>query len=226
MEARVGEVAMHFVEHGAGTAAPETLLSADDVLDTLLAFADHVTSGAAYRLVGHPAGGSYAQAMAARRPHRVAGLALICPLLPGLREVPAHQVVVGAGAELGDSAFRAYFGRHTPEMLERYERYVAPAAALVDEAALQRLGEHWELSSDGEGSYPGPTLIAAGRLDATVGYAAAIEAAAGHPTPRSRCWTTPGRPCPTRSSSCCGRCWGTGGHGSSARLRRDAGTWV
>ena len=42
-----------------------------------------VTDGAEYLLVGHSAGAYYAQAMAARRPAQVAGLALVCPLLPG-----------------------------------------------------------------------------------------------------------------------------------------------
>src|SRR3954465_9118762 len=71
------------------TFAPETLRSADDVLETLLAFADEVTGERAHLLIGHSAGAYYAQAMAARRPARVAGLALVCPLLPGVRDVPA-----------------------------------------------------------------------------------------------------------------------------------------
>src|SRR5215468_855250 len=83
------------------TAAPEALRSAEDVLDTLLTFADEVTGGNAYLLVGHSAGGYYAQAMAARRPAQVAGLALVCPLLTGLRDIPAHRVVAGS-AEIGD----------------------------------------------------------------------------------------------------------------------------
>ena len=216
MEIRVGEVAVHYVEHGTGrpvlvlhgagvdhreaeacfepafagvaglrriypdlpgmgrTVAPETLRSADDVLDTLLDFADEVTGGAPYLLVGHSAGAYYAQAMAARRPAQVAGLALVCPLLPGLRDVPEHRVVVGSG-EIGDDVFRSYFVIHTPEMLERYERYVAPAAALVDEAALERIGERWALTPDHAPAYPGPTVIVAGRLDSTVGYAAATD---------------------------------------------------
>jgi len=153
------------------TVAPETLISADDVLDTLLSFADEITGGAAYLLVGHSAGAYFAQAMAASRPAQVAGLALVCPLLPGLRDVPEHRVVVGSG-ELGDDVFRSYFVIHTPEMLERYERFVAPAADLVDEAALERIGVRWTLTAD-HGAYQGPTVIVAGRLDSTVGYAAA-----------------------------------------------------
>ena len=90
------------------TTAPETLRSADDVLDTLLDFADEVVGGAAHLLIGHSAGAYYAQAMAARRPAQVAGLALVCPLLPGLRDVPEHRVVAGSG-EIGE--------RRLPELL-------------------------------------------------------------------------------------------------------------
>ena len=156
------------------TVAPETLRSADDVLGTLLDFAAGVSGGTEHLLIGHSAGAYYAQAMAARHPARVAGLALVCPLLPGLRDVPEHRVVAGSG-EIGDAVFRSYFVMQTPEMLERYERSVAPAAGLVDQAALERIGERWELTLDHTPSYEGPTLIVAGRLDSTVGYAAATD---------------------------------------------------
>jgi pimeloyl-ACP methyl ester carboxylesterase len=156
------------------TTAPETLRSADDVLDTLLELAHELISGSTYLLIGHSAGAYYAQAMAARRPAQVAGLALVCPLLPELRDVPAHRVVAGSGA-IGDDEFRSYFVVQTPEMLKRYERHVAPAAALVDQAALDRIGERWALTPDHAPPYAGPTLVVAGRLDSTVGYAAAVD---------------------------------------------------
>lgn len=156
------------------TAAPDTMHSADDVLEALLRLADAVTGGVPYLLLGHSAGGYYAQAMAVRRPAQVAGLALVCPLLPGVRDVPEHRVVAGTPG-LGDDAFRDYFVLHTPEMLARYERVVAPAAALVDAAALARIGERWELSPHPAPPYPGPTVIIAGRQDSTVGYAAAVD---------------------------------------------------
>jgi pimeloyl-ACP methyl ester carboxylesterase len=222
MEARAGDIAVHYVEHGAGrpvlvlhgagvdhreaeacfepvlggvaglrriypdlpgmgrTVASEGLRSAADVLDTLLDFAREVTDGTPYLLAGHSAGAYYAHAMAAREPGRVAGLALVCPLLPGLREIPEHRVVVGSG-EIGDDAFRSYFVVQTPQMLERYERHVLPAAALVDAAALERIGERWELPRDHQTPYAGPTLVVAGRLDSTVGYAAAVDLVDHHP---------------------------------------------
>ena len=156
------------------TAAPETLRSADDVLGALLNFADEAIGGTAHLLIGHSAGAYYAQAMAARRQAQVAGLALVCPLLPGLRDVPQHRVVAGSG-EIGDHVFRSYFVIQTPEMLDRYERYVAPAAALADQAALVRIGERWVLTPDHAPAYGGPTVVVAGRLDSTVGYAAATD---------------------------------------------------
>jgi pimeloyl-ACP methyl ester carboxylesterase len=156
------------------TVAPETLRSASDVLDTLLNFAGKVAGRTAHLLIGHSAGAYYAQAMAARRPAQVAGLALVCPLLPGLRDVPQHRVAAGSG-EIGDDVFKSYFVIQTQQMLERYERYVAPAIALVDQAALERIGERWALTPDQGPAYAGPTLIVAGRLDSTVGYAAATD---------------------------------------------------
>ncbi len=161
------------------TVAPEEMRSAEDVLATLLDFAGQVSDGAPYLLVGHSAGAYYAQAMAARAPGQVAGLALVCPLLPGVRDVPEHRVVAGGG--IGDDDFRGYFVVQTPEMLQRYERCVAPGAALADPAALERIGERWELRPDDGPAYAAPTLVVAGRLDSTVGYAAAADLGEHYP---------------------------------------------
>ena len=60
------------------TAVSDRPRSAEDVLDTLLGFAGKVTDGTAYLLIGHSASTCYTQAMAARVPGRVAGLALAC----------------------------------------------------------------------------------------------------------------------------------------------------
>jgi pimeloyl-ACP methyl ester carboxylesterase len=162
------------------TAAPDSLRSADDVVEALLRFGEEVSGGSPYLLAGHSAGGYLAQAMAARRPGQVAGLALVCPLLPGVRDVPEHRVVAGAPG-LGNEEFRGYFVLHTPGMLERYERFVAPSAALVDVAAQERLGQRWELTPPPGPPYAGPALVVAGRLDSTVGYAAAADLAGALP---------------------------------------------
>jgi pimeloyl-ACP methyl ester carboxylesterase len=159
---------------GAGlTRSPETVGHAEDVLEVLLAMVDELTGERPTILVGHSAGAYYAQAVADRAPQRVAGLVLVCPLLPGTRDVPPHRPVV-ADDSLGDEEFRQYFVVQTPAMLERYQQAVAPGAAVADAATAERLGAHWELEPTPD-AYDGPVLVVAGRQDSTVGYAAAVD---------------------------------------------------
>lgn len=156
------------------TPAPPGLRSADDVLDVLLGLADAVAGDDPLLLVGHSAGAHYARGLAARRPERVAGLALVCPLLPGGGDVPPHRPVVADGT-LGDAGFRGYVVVQTPAMLDRYRRWVEPGAALADAAAAERIGARWELAEPGGPPYAGPVLVVAGRRDSTVGYAEAVR---------------------------------------------------
>lgn len=153
--------------------APPSLDSADGVVDALLGLVDLVAEGGPFVVAGHSAGAHFARGIGARRPEQVAGLALVCPLLPGARDVPPHRPVVDGG-DLGDAEFRGYFVVQTPAMLDRYTRFVVPAAALVDEAAMARIGERWEFGN-ADRPFDGPTLIVAGRHDSTVGYAAAMD---------------------------------------------------
>jgi pimeloyl-ACP methyl ester carboxylesterase len=104
---------------------------------------------------------------------------VICPLGGTDQKLPVHQVLhssIDPGEMLGpadESVYRAYFVVQTQATLERYKEYVAPALGLVDEAALERIGQHWQFSSRPEGSqpYPKPVLIVTGRQDSMVGYA-------------------------------------------------------
>lgn len=160
------------------TPAPDTIRSADDVLDLLLGLVGSLIGDRDFVLIGHSAGAYFARAIAERRRDRAAGLAVICPLFDGLRDVPEH-VVVHASGEVDDPAssaldeFRAYFVVHTPETLDHYRQYVAPAIPQADQAALDRIGERWQLTAPpgDEGPYGKPTLIVTGRQDSTVGYA-------------------------------------------------------
>jgi pimeloyl-ACP methyl ester carboxylesterase len=165
---------------GMGRTPATGIDSAEDVVRALLDFADKVTEGERYLLAGHSAGAYFAQAMAARAPGRVPGLALVCPLLQGSRDVPEHRVVEGPG-DLGDEEFRGYFVVQTQEMLDRYERFVVPGMQLVDESAMERISTQWELPARAGPAYDGPTLVLAGRLDSTVGYAAAADLAMTYP---------------------------------------------
>ena len=57
----------------------------------------------------------------------------------------------------------------TPATARRYREHVVPGIGLVDEAALSRIFARWEVQV---GSDPCslPTLLVAGRRDATAGY--------------------------------------------------------
>ena len=161
------------------TPAPPRLRSADDVLETLVGFVDTLLGDEPFLLAGHSVGGYYAQGIAALRPKQVAGLALVCPFTSGVRDVPEHRPV--ATEVVGEDDFRAYFVVQTGAMLDRYRRFVAPGMRLADEAAMGRIGERWTLTALKDWTYDGPALVVAGRLDSTVGSAAAIDLAAGLP---------------------------------------------
>ena len=158
------------------TPAPETIRSADDVLEVLLSFIDGVVGDQPLLVAGHSAGGYYAQAIAGQRREQVVGLALLCPLLAGIHDVPEHDVIVSSG-NIGNAEFRDYFTVQTVKTLDRYERYVQPAAQLADQSAMARIGERWDLTPPpkGKAPYRCPTLLVTGRQDSTVGYARAWE---------------------------------------------------
>lgn len=164
---------------GHGRTPATGIESAEGVVRALLEFVDEVAEGERYLLAGHSAGAYFAQAMAALVPERVAGLALVCPMVPGSRDVPEHRVLAGPG-DLGDEEFRRYFVVQTQEMLDRYERFDVPGMQLVDEAAVNRIFASG-LPAPGGAAYDGPTLVIAGRLDSAVGYAAAVDLALTYP---------------------------------------------
>jgi pimeloyl-ACP methyl ester carboxylesterase len=163
--------------------APDTVDSTDAVLGTLLGFVDAVIGQEAFLVAGHSYGGYLARAIANRRPGQVAGLAVLCTLdgeQGGEDERPEH-VVLHAAADLDpDGAlgpslaaeFRNYLVVQTPATLRRFQETVAPGMARSDRAALERIFARWRLGTAPEQgpAYPNPTLILAGRQDATVGH--------------------------------------------------------
>lgn len=165
------------------TPAPETIDSNDAVVELLLSLVDAVIGQEAFLVAGHSYGAYLARAIANRRPRQVAGLALLCTTdgQAGQDERPAH-VVLHADDDLDlDGAlepalaaeFRSYLVVHTPETLRRFQETVAPGMALADQAALERVFARWRLPTAPEQApaYENPTLILAGRQDASVGYA-------------------------------------------------------
>jgi pimeloyl-ACP methyl ester carboxylesterase len=166
------------------TPAPDTVNSNDDVLEVLLGLVDAIIGERELLVVGQSYGGYLARAIANRRPGQVAGLALVCAIGEGggQDERPEH-VVLHAASELDPDGtlgptiaaeFRNYLVVQTPATLQRFQETVVPGAALADKAALGRIFQRWELGTAPEQgpAYANPTLILAGRQDATAGYAA------------------------------------------------------
>jgi pimeloyl-ACP methyl ester carboxylesterase len=165
------------------TPAPETIDSNDAVVELLGGLVDAVIGQEAFLLVGHSYGGYLARAVANRRPGQVAGLAVLCSTdgLGREEERPSHVVLHAADDLDVDGAlepsmaaeFRNYLVVQTPATLRRFREAVAPGVALADQAALERIFARWRLRTPPEqgAPYTNPTLILAGRQDATVGYA-------------------------------------------------------
>ncbi|WP_203580233.1 alpha/beta fold hydrolase [Microbacterium hibisci] len=177
----------------------------DDVLDLIDRLLDVEAADARFLVLGHSYGGHIARAIAARHPERVAGIALICPAVPGERSAPAPAVVrdddVSTALEPGEQAeYEGYFVVRTAETLERFRRAVVPATGEVDEETLETaitLGPH---AADPDAVAVGsPVLVISGRHDHWVGWepqqrlgdryarATVVTAAdAGHALPHER----------------------------------------
>ncbi len=163
---------------GMGRSTTEGLTSNDDVVTLLGDFLDHLGAGPVL-LLGHSYGAYLARGVAAQRPDRVLGLALLCPAAERSHDVPDHNVVrqdADAYDELEPAqraGFDEYFVVRTAATARRYRDHVVAGTSLVDGVALERIFAGWTVDV-GAGAFSAPTLIAAGRRDSFAGYSDAM----------------------------------------------------
>ncbi|WP_327044012.1 alpha/beta fold hydrolase [Microbispora sp. NBC_01189] len=101
------------------TPLPDWFRGSDDTLDVVLGLIDALAGDEPFAVVGHSFGAYLARAVADRRPERVAGLALICPIGEEAGDVPAHAVLHGSDSvadalspdEQAQSATTSWCGR-------------------------------------------------------------------------------------------------------------------
>lgn len=152
----------------------------DDVLDlidrVLDAVFDSDASTGRFLVLGHSFGGHFARAVAARHPDRVAGVALICPAMPGEQVTPAPEVVrddqVSAALDPDQRGeYEGYFVVRRAETLERFRRAVVPVMGEVDEETLERAIAAGPHAADPDTvRVDTPVLVMAGRHDHWVGW--------------------------------------------------------
>ena len=163
---------------GMGMSPPHhSIQSSNDVIDVLDQFIDAQIGPNPFVVIGHSYGAHLARGLAARRPLQVAGMALICPLIPGATNPEPHAVVqsdIDAAAQLDPSILEEYVGYfvvQTSETMQRFNEGVVPSIGQFDSDAVERIMSQWTLHPDpDETEFDTPTLILTGRHDSWVGY--------------------------------------------------------
>jgi pimeloyl-ACP methyl ester carboxylesterase len=169
--------------HG-GTPAPARLGTQDQMVALLHGFVDAVMPDEPFAVAGSSYGGYLALALVRSLPRRLSGAALLVPDLPapdGSRELPDPVTIVEDRSIFQDlDPDEAWIPEalvvHERRMLEEIRRHDMPAYRVADRSFLERLEAGYVLQ--GATGRPGrpfrrPSLIVAGRQDATVGYRAA-----------------------------------------------------
>jgi pimeloyl-ACP methyl ester carboxylesterase len=161
---------------GMGRTPAGEAANSDDILTAVLAFVDEQIGDEPFVLIGESYGGYLARAIADRRPDRVRGLGLICPI--GIevenakRTVPDHVVIHAEPGLVADPDYLDLAVVQTAETLRRYEAEIAPGVAIADMEAIERIQPNRTLTQPPESGQPyeRPTLIVCGRQDSVVGF--------------------------------------------------------
>lgn len=167
--------------------APEWLGNSDQVLDIVIRFSEKAIKGR-FLVAGESYGGYIARGMVNRISSRIGGVLLICPVIVGersKRQLPPRTVFVQDERLLAsiDPGDRKFFERmlllQDSRRWERFQKDILPGRQNEDKAFLERLKKHgYECSFDVDKlpqPFDKPSLILAGRQDASVGYKDALR---------------------------------------------------
>lgn len=141
-----------------------------------------VGEGERFALLGNSMGGALVRDTLSHEPGRVAGVALLAPVVDPVmahRHVAKH-VVSRPNPELTHHLpqdevidFVTMGVNQSFDAWRRYQRYILPGIRLCNLDANARLGKRYWLDGDPEqrfGTYTGPTLIVTGKQDQVVGH--------------------------------------------------------
>ncbi|WEV71693.1 alpha/beta fold hydrolase [Bifidobacterium sp. ESL0790] len=143
---------------------------------------NRLADGNRFALLGNSMGGALVRDTLSREPKRVAGMALIAPVVDPVmshRHLADH-IVSEPNPDFTHSLpqdkvidFVTMGVNQSFDAWRRYQRYILPGTKLCDREANARLGQRYWLDNDPEerlGTYTGPTLIVTGKEDQIVGY--------------------------------------------------------
>jgi pimeloyl-ACP methyl ester carboxylesterase len=181
---RPGYKRIYFDLPGMGqTKTMDAIKSSDQMLDAVVRFAEKIVPAGRFLVAGESYGGYLARGLVCRLPDRMDGLLLICPVIGADRRnrtLPPRAVfsrdeTVLAGIEPGT---REFFERmlvlQDKRRWERFQEDIVPGMKAEDRAFTKRLMETgYAFSFDVdrlERPFEKPSLLLAGRQDATVGW--------------------------------------------------------
>ncbi len=158
------------------TPSHDSVRSANDVVDLLDELVSSEIGSDPFLVIGHSFGAHLARGIAARRPGQVAGLALLCPVVPP-NTAEVHVVVrdTDGPSEVIDrdhlDDYVGYFVVHTAETAARFNEAVMPSLGRFDAEAVGALMSNSTLLPDpDEVAFLAPSLVLTGRHDSLVGF--------------------------------------------------------
>jgi pimeloyl-ACP methyl ester carboxylesterase len=168
--------------------------NSDQMLEAVIRFAEKIVPGGRFLVAGESYGGYLARGLAHRIPERLDGLLLICPVIVADRKkrtLPPRTTFsrdepLLAGIEPG---VRSFFERmlvlQDRRRWERFQEDILPGMRAKNEAFLQRLVETgYAFSFDvdrPERPFGKPSLLLAGRQDASVGWKDMLQIVDNYP---------------------------------------------
>ncbi len=169
------------------TKAPKWLKNSDQMLDVVVKFCDKVMHGRRFLVAGESYGGYLARGLAFKIPQRLDGVLLICPVIipdKARRELPPRTVFVRDEQLLAtiEPSERKLFERmlvlQDRRRWDRFQRDILPGVKARDADFNQWLiynGYGFSFDVDRiEHPFEKPSLVLAGRQDASVGYKNAL----------------------------------------------------
>ncbi|MNB76101.1 haloalkane dehalogenase [compost metagenome] len=154
--------------------------NSDEMLEAVLDFLDVMLPGESFALAGESYGGYIARGIIAKRPERVDGMALICPMIvPEKRDrtLPPHTIIrqdAGLAERLTPEELADFASMGVvldPYTWNRYKEEIVPGCLLADEPFLAKIKARYAFSFPvDQEEFNKPGILLAGKQDAVTGY--------------------------------------------------------